>query len=408
MRSSTDVVVVGAGLAGLNAARTLAKAGVDFVVLEAADRVGGRVTTDEVDGYLLDRGFQLYNPAYPEGARVFDHEALDLRGFDPGVIMSLADRNVTLVDPLREKGRAWHNLRPPFGPLASVRLLRYLTGCVVTDPASLTEREDLSMAEVLQRQHLSGAVSESLLQPFLSGVFADPDLLTSRRYGDLVLRSFGRGTPAVPARGMRELPEQLAAPMRTRIYRSTPVEQVRPTAVTVGGVTIDCQAVIVATDPATASRLVPGLPEPTMRSLATWYFGAPDGDLTDGRATLIVESAGKGPVTNSVVLTNTADTYAPADRHLIQATVVGRSTATEAHVRAHLALLYGSPTDDWDLVGAYHIDEALPAADPPFSVRRPQDFGGILVAGDHRDTPSIQGALVSGRRAARAAVTRMA
>ena len=398
--SSADVVVVGAGIAGLNAAHHLAEAGLDVVVVEADERVGGRIQTDEVDGFRLDHGFQLYNPAYPEGALALDYDALDLRSFFPGAVLRTDDGPRWLVDPRRATRSSLRNMRVPLGVTGTVQTMRYLTGCAVTDPEELQQRPDMSTREAFARTHLRGKPMHLLLQPFLAGVLADPEMETSRRFTDLVLRSLVRGTPAVPAAGMQAIPDQLAHGLRSRIHRGIPAESVTANRVETAAGAIDCDAVIVAADPSTAARLVPGVPTPKMRALTTWYFSIEEHDLYGGKAVLVLEADGGGPVTNTMVMSYAAPEYAPAGRHLVQATAVGLPDADLASVRRHLADLYGVPTADWELIGHYPIAEALPAAVPPFSVRGRQDFDGIIVAGDHRDTPSIQGALVSGRRAA--------
>jgi phytoene dehydrogenase-like protein len=398
--TSADVVVVGAGLAGLNAAHHLAEAGLDVMVLEADPQVGGRIRTDEVDGFRLDRGFQLYNPSYPEGIRSLDHEALDLKPFVAGAVLVTDKGPRWMVDPRRAGRASLRNLRAPLGPRGMLQVTRYVVGCAVTDPRELQQRPDMSTREAFSRSHLGGTAMSLLLTPFLSGVLADPDLRSSRRFTDFVLRSLVRGTPSVPAVGMQAIPDQLARPLRSRIFRGVRVESVTPTRVETAAGGIDCEAVVVATDPGTAARLVPGVPQPTMRSLTTWYFSIDEDDLYGGRPVLVLESDGRGPLTNAVVMSYAAPDYAPAGRHLLQATAVGLPDADVAAVRRHLAELYGVPTGHWELIGHYPIAEALPAAVPPFSVRGTQEFDGIVVAGDHRDTPSIQGALVSGRRAA--------
>lgn len=392
--------MVGAGLAGLRATHHLVEAGLDVVVVEAGDRVGGRMQTDDVDGFLLDHGFQLYNPAYPEGAKALNHTALDLKPFFPGAVLATADGPRWMVDPLRAPRVGLRNVRLPLGVRGTAATLRYISACAVTDAKELQTRPDMSTREALRLGHVTDRPIDVLLRPFLSGVLADSELVTSRRFTDLVLRSLARGTPAVPAAGMQAIPEQLARPIRGHIFRNTRALKVTPSRVETDAGPIDCDAVIVAADPTTAAALVPGVPVPQMRALTTWYFAVEEQDLYDGRPVLVLNSTGDGPVTNSVVMSYAAPGYAPAGTHLLQATAVGLPDVDAAQVRRHLSQMYRVPTGHWELIGCYPIREALPAALPPFRVRRQQDFDGIVVAGDHRDTPSIQGALVSGRRAA--------
>ena len=407
-----DVVVVGAGLAGLSAARQLAIHGVDVRVLEASDSVGGRVRTDRVDGLLLDRGFQLYNPAYPEAARVLDHAALDLKGFVPGVLSMTDQGPVRLADPRRRPRWSTDALSSRSGSLlGKLRFARYAWSVSRTSPRELETTEDLPAEVALLSAGVDPAFLESVLRPFLAGVFLEDRLATSRRFMDLVLTSFVRGAPAVPANGMQAIPEQL----RDALPEQTVQHGVRVRSVTTGRVDTDAgevraRCVIVATDPETAAGLLPGLHVPAGHDVTTWYYLA-EGDpslLTGGEPLLVVDGRrSRGPVVNTVVLTHAAPGYAAGGRTLVSASALGlhHAAETERAVREHLAQLYGVGTRGWDHVATYPIRYALPAMLPPLDTRQPVALGEwLFVAGDHRDTASIQGAMVSGRRAADAAL----
>lgn len=206
-----DVIVVGAGLAGLVAAHTLSQAGLQVLLLEASDDVGGRVRTDEVDGYLLDRGFQLYNPAYPEGRRQLDHEALRLRPFTRGVVLRNGSRHIKVADPREVPRWSMNALRAPLGSLRQrAALARYLRRCATTRASVLTHQVDGPADAALTSAGVAREAVDEFLRPFLAGVFLEPDLATSRRFLDVVLRVFVHGTPSVPANGMQQIPRQLA------------------------------------------------------------------------------------------------------------------------------------------------------------------------------------------------------
>lgn len=402
-----DVVVVGAGLAGLNAARELTTAGVDVAVMEGADDVGGRVSTDVVDGRLLDRGFQLYNPAYPEGARVLPPDRLMLRPFGRGTRVLRRSGSVLLADPRQLPRKAPGLVRTPGGVVAGARFAAYLAACGLRDAATIKARPDQAIGDVLADQVRSSELMDSVVQPFLAGVFGDPDLATSRRYADLVLRSFVRGTPSLPTYGMAEIPRSLAMDVGShRIHCGVPVSGVTATEVRHAAGTTTARHVIVATDAVAAAHLVPGVPVPRFNALTTWYFLARQGDLGPDASLLMIDGDRRGVLTNIAAVSAVAPAYARSGELLVAATAVGRF-ADDAPARAHLRLAVGAGTGRWPLLARYEIPHALPAFPVRTPLRRRQDFGGILVAGDHRDTPSIQGALVSGRRAARDVLGRL-
>jgi hypothetical protein len=268
---------------------------------------------------------------------------------------------------------------------------------------------DVTSEEALRRAGADRTLMERVLRPFLSGVFLEPDLSTSRRFLDMVLRSFVRGTPGVPALGMQRIPEQLATGLDVRLGHQVASVSARAVDV-VGGDAHRADAVIVATDPMTAVRLIADVLAPEARSVTTWYYRptcAPE-DLAGGDAVLILDGARRGPLVNTVVLTHAAPDYAPPGSALVAASALGvwDNPVDEIAVREHLAWLYGVPTRDWELIASYPIPYALPAMAVPFELQRPvRTARGVYVAGDHRDTSSIQGALVSGRRAAQALLT---
>jgi phytoene dehydrogenase-like protein len=400
-----DVVIVGGGLAGLAAARRLDRAGVDWLLVEAADRVGGRVATDIVDGWRLDRGFQVLNTAYPRVPALVDIEALDMRYFTPGVLVRRGSGLHRLENPLRDPLAAPQTLASGVGTLADrIKFAALATKCATWPVARLLQEPETTTQHALRKAGLSHRIIEEVLRPFLSGVFADRTLDTSSHVLAMVLRSFARGRIGVPAAGMAALPAAIAGPLPfPQLLVGARTLSVGPGLVVTEGGEIRCRAAVVATDPVTASSLVPALPTPDMHGLTTFYFGADHAPIDE--PTLLLDGDRREIVANTIVLSNAAPEYAPAGRSLIAASVVGVSApsgASEAVIRVELARMYGVPADDWDLIDVVTIPGALPAAPPvQGDLRKPVSVGdGLFVAGDHRDSPSIQGALAGGWRTA--------
>lgn len=385
-------IIVGAGIAGLAAARQLAIHGVDVTVLEASEAVGGRMRTDTVDGYLLDRGFQLYNPAYPEAARVLDHDALDLHPLDRGILVNLDGQMVTLADP-RTGLTAGSLSRAVGSPRAKLAFARYALR--TARDRDIQAREDVPAQVALVRAGVDAKLLERVLRPFLTGVFLEPGMLTSRHFMDFVLQSFVKGTPSLPAAGIQAIPEQIHAALPAGTVQFG--ERVKR----IGDLRAD--AVIVATDPPQAAALIPGLDVPKGNAVTTWYH-VTDTVLTRRRSILVVDGLDRGPVVNTVALSNAVPSYAPGGRTLVSTSTLDVA-ADERSIRTHLARLYDTDTSAWQMLATYPIDYALPSMLPPLEMRKPAQIDDtVFIAGDHRATASIQGAMVSGRRAADAAL----
>jgi len=399
-----DVVVIGAGLAGLECARSLHEHRTAVRVLESADAVGGRVRTDHVDGFTLDHGFQVLNPAYPAVRERVHLGALDLRPFLPGVAVRGADGLAVLADPRRAPQRLPGTLASGYVHPGELLALARWAAPALGPVHRLLDRPDATLAESLAGAGVDGPLRREVLEPFLAGVLATDDGTTSARFVRLLVRTFLRGTPGVPAGGMAALPEQLARALpdvrlRTRVERVDAVAGGHRVTTTAG--TVSARAVVVATDAPTAQALV-GVPAPAMNGLVTFWYAAQEPPLTE--PVIVVDGRRAGPVVNAAVMSAAAPGYAPPGSHLVQVTcLLGAQAPSEAEVRRQAGEMFGADPGGWRELTRHPVPGALPAQPPPLAVRRPVDLGdGRFVCGDHRDTASQQGALVSGRRTASA------
>src|ERR1039457_6565478 len=432
-KNGLRVVVVGAGLAGLAWASDLAAAGATVRVLEAGDAVGGRMRTDRQAGFLLDRGFQVFNTSYPQVKRRMDLRALQLRAFTPGMLLHTSRGRVRFTDPTRQPRQAADILT---GRLAGPRDLAALTLLTARDmfgPVSRIKRgRDQSTLAALRRAGISGALIDQMLRPFLAGVFLEDELETSSRFFHLVWRSMLRGTlclpgpglqaapgrlpaprPRAPSRRARQAgPEQLAASLPPGTIRlETPVSQLTGEGVLLGdGSERPAGTVVVATGAATAARLLPGLNVPATRTVTTLYHAAPASPLTE--PTILVDS--EREILNTSVLSEVTPGYASDGRALVSTSVLGTGDTSvldtrvegpgglEAAVRGRLAIMYQTDTSGWEHLASYTVEGALPVMAAPYPLTRGSRVGpGRYVCGDHRATGSVQGALASGARAAR-------
>lgn len=408
--SQCDVVVVGAGLAGLAAARVLHEAGRDVHVLEASDGVGGRVRTDLVDGFRLDRGFQVILTAYPELERQFDVTALDLRAFDPGALVWMKGRGHTVSDPFRRPTTLVSTAVAPVGsPFDKARIALLRRRVRHGRAADLLRGTDTTTRVELEREGFSATMLQRFFRPLVGGIQLDPDLTASRRMFDVIFRMLADGDAAVPAFGMQRLPEQLASHLPSEsLHLSTEARAVAPRMVTLAdGTTIAARAVVVATEGPVASRLT-SIPDVRSRSVSCVYFDAPKSP-TDSRL-VVLDGDGLGPVLNVAVMSNVSSEYAPPGRHLVAAALPGVLEGDlESLASTQLTAMFGPSVATWRHLRTYRIPHGQPDQSPPFSPKKKVALGdGLFVCGDHRDTASIQGALFSGRRTGEAVRTLLA
>lgn len=408
-----DVVIVGAGVAGLTCARHLHREGVSFKILEAAEHVGGRVHTEHASGCLLDCGFQVLLTAYPEARAELDYEALRLHSFYEGAVVRYDGTFYRVADPFRHPLDGVATLTVPVGSVADkLRVGRLRAGVTRPSLETLFAREEMTTDAALRRRWgFSDAIIDRFFRPFLGGVTLDPSLGASSRMAEYVFRMFATGHAALPAAGMGAIPAQLAAGLPEQSIllnaRVTSVAHGR-VAVEAGG-TFEARAVVVATDGAEAAALVEGLEPPASRGVVCLYYTTDEPPLAE--PALVLNGDGAGPVNHLCVLTNVAPTYAPPGIALVSVTVLGnplRSDARiEADVRAQLTQWFGPSVARWDHTRTYRLPHALPDQAPPFlsPPARPVRLApGLYVCGDHRRTASLAGALAAGRDAAEAVI----
>lgn len=419
---TTGVIIVGAGLAGLAAATRLASDNVPFLLLEASDAVGGRVRTDVVDGFLLDRGFQIFITAYPEAKKLLDYQRLDLQKFYSGSLVYCDGEFHTVADPLRH---FWDSLKSLANPIGSVldKLLIASTRIRVLSRSDeeILISDEIPTIDLLKSIGFSESIIGRFFRPFFGGIFFDRELETTSRLFDFVFKCLALGENTLPANGIAAIPEQLAAKLPSgSIFLDSKAVSIASDGSTSpavrmqnGEIVRSELGVIVAVEQPQADKLLPGLTQAVQknpaRSTVCLYFSADQAQIPVRDPVLFLNGSGKGIVNNMFFATNVAPTYGPPGKALVSVSLIGSfegisdDDLTAEVVRELSGWFRGSDVGSWRYLRIYRVKYAQPNQCPPTNLLKdPRVGSGVYLCGDYLTSSTFDGALVSGRRAAEA------
>jgi len=396
-----DVIVVGAGLAGLRCTKILNDHGKTVALIERNDYVGGRIHSFKIDDYVIDEGFQLVNPSYPEIISSGILKNFDLRTFDSSIRFQNGNESYELGDPRKHPLSSLRGfIKSPLGILDSLKLSSLLGECLWSSAKNIVARDDMSAKEGFVTSGIAKTVIDDVMQPFLRGTLLDDELSSSWNYTRLLLKSFAKGSPGTHPLGIEALAVAFANQLsNTTVHLNTNVQSVGSTTVVTTEGSFTAKSVVVATDGNTAQYLV-GSNVPNWHSQTTWWWSLPklensgalridlDDRLLSSALDLCSKAPERGPVNRSLVATPMNGARPTAD--------------LEDRARTSVAKMYDVDSSDVRLITTSVVPYALPKATPPLKLRHVNVRNGIYVAGDYLETPSIQGALASGAKCARA------
>ncbi len=408
------ILIVGAGMAGLTCANYLTRQSRAVLLLDAADAVGGRVRTDLVSGFRLDRGFQILLTAYPEARQLLNYSALDLKLFRSGARIhhdeaGNEDHWMRLLNPFQEPFSVVETLFSAIGTLPDkiriVNLIRQVQGLSTHD---MFDQPATTTLLYLREIGFSEQIIDRFFRPFFGGVFLEDDLNTSSNFFQFCFKNFFLGDAAIPALGIGEIPAQLAHALpETSLRLNTSVASVSGKTVTLTtGETLTGEAVVLAVDAASSARLL-GRPAPTEEAFnhtTCTYFSAPASTRPDSLKAdklLMLNTKRSSAVHNLTVISDVAPAYAPTDQLLISVSTQGLTHVDEkaltAQIRTELTGWFGESVREWQRLRTDHIPQALPTYGPD-AIHQPLHLGnGLYQCGDQTAYPSLNAAMQTGR-----------
>ena len=405
-KTDCDAVIVGAGVAGLRCALELQERGLKPLVLEASDRVGGRIRTDVVDGFHLDRGFQVLLTSYDECQSILDYDALNLGFLEPGAMVWTGSKFESVSDPWRRPSSLLKSACSPIGSLGDklkiAGLRNRLTHTAVEQ--IFNEEQDIPTADYLKELGYSEKFIGWFLRPFYGGIFLEHELATSRIMFDFVFKMFAEGYAALPEGGMSRIPEQMASKLPPEDIRlNTRAAKIDPRCIQLAdGTEIRSSHLVLATDMTTAASLIgdDSLDRGWNKTYCL-YFSSPHNPLPG--AYIALNGSQTGKISNVAVPSDAAMGYAPDGQSLICVSTKGIASLEE--ILSELRSWFGSTATSFRFLKQYSVPEALPRqlpGDNGYGKNSAQLDSGLWICGDYRYSASIQGAMASGRKVAEA------
>ena len=400
-----EVIIIGAGIAGLTCAKYLNDYGLEPLILEASDSIGGRVRTDEVEGFLLDRGFQILLTSYPEAQKLLDYNALNLKMFRSGALIRINNEFSTMSNPFKEPLLLFQALLSPVGTFGDkLKILQLSNEVAKESTQAFFNDKDTDTLSYLQRYGWSETMITNFFKPFFGGVFLENELATSSNFFRFLFKHFYGGNAAIPSNGMQEIPAQIASKLPIgSVQTGSRVEKLNDHTVTLTtGQTLHAKHIVIATDASQADRLLQRTVTREFNVTTCTYFAAERSPKTDKM--LVINQNRLSSVHHLCVPSDIAPAYAPDGKALISVSTQGLEYVDEAklteHILQELTEWYGDQVKSWRHLRTYHLPEALVKYKARTTASSLKPAENLYECGDHVAYPSLNAAMATGRAVA--------
>lgn len=401
-----STVIIGGGISGLTCAKYLNDKGMSFVIVEGSDALGGRVRTDIVEGFRLDRGFQMLLTNYTEARKILNYSNLDLNYFESGALIKANKGFTKLENPFKGKGTFFSMAFSPIGSWNDRLKIKKFAKYVSDMPdEELFGMDDTETIKFLKKYGWSKEIIHQFFRPFFSSVFLDNELHTSSNLFHFTFKQFFKGEMALPAEGMQAIPEQISDLIsKEKIRLNTPVKGIENNQVFLdNGEVLTTDRIVIATDPHTASGLL-GEDKSYEYQLSTCTYFSAEYSPLKGQKFLTLNPDQKGVVHNLYVPTDIAPAYGATGKTLISVSTHGLEKIDERNhtnrIKRELYDWFGAQVNVWKHLRTYHIPEAIvkfPAGTKKQELKLDEN---LYRCGDYLAYPSLNAAMQTGREVA--------
>ena len=403
------ITIIGAGISGLTAGVYLHQKGYKIQILEASDRAGGRIKTDSIDGFRLDRGFQVLLTEYPETVALLDYKKLNLKRFLPGATVLYDEGQFEIADPFRRPSATFATLFAPVGSLKDKINTFFLKNKLVKIAVSdVFKQPEIDTILQLKKYGFSPKMIDRFYKPFFSGIFLENDLKTSSNMFDFVMKMFSEGDAAIPELGMEEIPKQLVAmlPSNSIQYNAKVSAIENNKIICENGATFETDKIIIATEAIGLAGNYISKTKENFHQVTNVYFEAKKAPTK--KAVVVLNAAtNKKWVNNLTVMSNVSNQYAPIGKVLISISYNGIPTIDDTtlaeNMKTELKKWYGNQIDDWKMLKTYRIKYGLPNQEKVSNEVSNSEIKineNLFICGDHLLNGSINAAMKTGRMVA--------
>ncbi len=395
------IVIIGAGIAGLTCAKYLKDKGISALILEASDGVGGRVRTDNVNGFKLDRGFQVLLTSYPEAQKLLNYQDLQFTYLPSGARIRNGDDFSTMPNPLKNILTAPQALFSSVGSFFDKLKVLQLNAETRNAPEPISKSDETTLS-FLRNFGYSETIIKRFFVPFFGGVFLEKELATNSSLFKFLYSQFAKGDAVIPQNGMQAIPEQIAKHLSdNQIRLNTAVEKIDGSTVYLeNGEMIKAEKIVLATDAHAAAKLLGKESKTEFNGTTCLYFESDSPLKLDGEPYLIINANSEELIDHILLVSAVAPSYAHTGKTLISVNIVGNKQATEKEIETELAKWFGDEIN-WQHLKTYRIPNALPQFFDDSSIFKTLKITENLYrCGDYTAYPSLNAAMKTGREVA--------